>query len=156
MLRLEHVTKHYKGFDLDCSMEVRPGCVTGLIGKNGAGKSTTFKAILGLIRPEGGSIQVFKKPSESLSLQDKEEIGTVLSDSGFSGYLTVKELIPVLCAMYPNFQKDDFLRKCEEFSIPRYFCILIQSTSCSSSATSPSCFLLYPRLRFPMTSTLTG
>lgn len=118
MLRLEHVTKHYKGFDLDCSMEVRPGCVTGLIGKNGAGKSTTFKAILGLIRPEGGSIQVFKKPSESLSLQDKEEIGTVLSDSGFSGYLTVKELIPVLCAMYPNFQKDDFLRKCEEFSIP--------------------------------------
>ncbi|EOS41102.1 hypothetical protein C808_00271 [Lachnospiraceae bacterium M18-1] len=118
MLRLEHVTKHYKGFDLDCSMEVRPGCVTGLIGKNGAGKSTTFKAILGLISPEGGSIQIFKKPSGSLSLQDKEQIGTVLSDSGFSGYLTVKELIPVLCAMYPNFQKDDFLRKCEEFSIP--------------------------------------
>jgi ABC-2 type transport system ATP-binding protein len=99
-------------------MEVRPGCVTGLIGKNGAGKSTTFKAILGLISPEGGSIQIFKKPSGSLSLQDKEQIGTVLSDSGFSGYLTVKELIPVLCAMYPNFQKDDFLRKCEEFSIP--------------------------------------
>ena len=118
MLRLEHVTKHYKGFDLDCSMEVRLGCVTGLIGKNGAGKSTTFKAILGLISPEGGSIQIFKKPSGSLSLQDKEQIGTVLSDSGFSGYLTVKELIPVLCAMYPNFQKDDFLRKCEEFSIP--------------------------------------
>ena len=118
MLRLEHVTKHYKGFDLDCSMEVRPGCITGLIGKNGAGKSTTFKAILGLISPEGGSIQIFKKPSGSLSLQDKEQIGTVLSDSGFSGYLTVKELIPVLCAMYPNFQKDDFLRKCEEFSIP--------------------------------------
>ena len=87
-------------------------------GKNGAGKSTTFKAILGLISPEGGSIQIFKKPSGSLSLQDKEQIGTVLSDSGFSGYLTVKELIPVLCAMYPNFQKDDFLRKCEEFSIP--------------------------------------
>ena len=118
MLRLEHVTKHYKGFDLDCSMEVRLGCVTGLIGKNGAGKSTTFKAILGLISPEGGSIQIFKKPSGSLSLQDKEQIGTVLSDSGFSGYLTVKELIPVLCAMFPNFQKDDFLRKCVEFSIP--------------------------------------
>lgn len=118
MLRLEHVTKHYKGFDLDCSMEVRPGCVTGLIGKNGAGKSTTFKAVLGLITPEGGSIQVFGKSARALDRRDKEQIGTVLSDSGFSGYLTVTELVPVLCAMYPDFQKEDFLRKCEEFSIP--------------------------------------
>lgn len=118
MLRLEHVTKHYKGFDLDCSMEVRPGCVTGLIGKNGAGKSTTFKAILGLINPEGGSIRVFGKSAKALDLRDKEQIGTVLSDSGFSGYLTVKELIPVLSAMYPEFQKKEFLRKCEKFAIP--------------------------------------
>ncbi len=118
MLRLEHVTKHYKGFDLDCSMEVRPGCVTGLIGKNGAGKSTTFKAVLGLITPEGGSIQVFGKSARALDRRDKEQIGTVLSDSGFSGYLTVTELVPVLCAMYPDFQKEDFLKKCEEFSIP--------------------------------------
>ncbi len=118
MLRLEHVTKHYKGFDLDCSMEVRPGCVTGLIGKNGAGKSTTFKAILGLINPEGGSIRVFGKSAKALDLRDKEQIGTVMSDSGFSGYLTVKELIPVLSAMYPEFQKKEFLRKCEKFAIP--------------------------------------
>lgn len=118
MLRLEHVTKHYKGFDLECSMEVRPGCVTGLIGKNGAGKSTTFKAVLGLIAPEGGSIRIFGKPAGKLDIQEKEQIGTVLSDSGFIGYLTVKELIPVLSAMYPDFQKEEFLRKCEEFSIP--------------------------------------
>ena len=70
MLRLEHVTKHYKGFDLDCSMEVRPGCITGLIGKNGAGKSTTFKAVLGLINPEGGSIRVFGKSAKALDLRD--------------------------------------------------------------------------------------
>lgn len=118
MLRLEHVTKHYKGFDLDCSMEVRPGCITGLIGKNGAGKSTTFKAVLGLINPEGGSIRVFGKSAKALDLRDKEQIGTVLSDSGFSGYLTVKELIPVLSALYPEFQKKEFLRKCEKFAIP--------------------------------------
>ena len=46
MLRLTKVRKEYEGFSLDCSLKVQEGCVTGLIGKNGAGKSTTFKAIL--------------------------------------------------------------------------------------------------------------
>ena len=49
MLKLDKVKKHYKEFELDCSLEVQAGCVTGLIGKNGAGKSTTFKLVLGLI-----------------------------------------------------------------------------------------------------------
>ena len=53
MLKLEQVKKQYKNFTLDCSLEVRPGCITGLIGQNGAGKSTTFKAALGLIRTDG-------------------------------------------------------------------------------------------------------
>ena len=44
MLKLEQVKKQYKNFTLDCSLEVRPGCITGLIGQNGAGKSTTLKA----------------------------------------------------------------------------------------------------------------
>ena len=44
MLKLERVKKQYKNFTLDCSLEVRQGCITGLIGQNGAGKSTTFKA----------------------------------------------------------------------------------------------------------------
>ena len=47
MLKVEHLKKHYKDFDLDCSFSVAPGTVTGLIGRNGAGKSTAYKAILG-------------------------------------------------------------------------------------------------------------
>lgn len=54
MLSLKEVEKHYDGFDLQCSMEVQKGCITGLIGKNGAGKTTAFKAVLGLIRKDGG------------------------------------------------------------------------------------------------------
>ena len=46
MLSLKEVEKHYDGFDLQCSMEVQKGCITGLIGKNGAGKTTAFKAVL--------------------------------------------------------------------------------------------------------------
>lgn len=61
MLKLEQVKKQYKNFTLDCSLEVRQGCITGLIGQNGAGKSTTFKAALGLIRTDGGTMEVFGK-----------------------------------------------------------------------------------------------
>lgn len=118
MIKLENVKKHYKDFDLECSMEVRPGCVTGLIGKNGAGKSTTFKAILGLIASDGGSVQVFGKPVRELGKQDREKLGVVLSDSGFNGSLAIQDLLPVLGTMYPDFQKEEFLRRCESFSLP--------------------------------------
>ena len=67
MLKISHLQKHYRGFSLDCSMEVQPGMITGLIGRNGSGKSTTFKALLGLIHPDGGDIDVFWKRQKSLS-----------------------------------------------------------------------------------------
>ena len=67
MLKISHLQKHYRGFSLDCSMEVQPGMITGLIGRNGSGKSTTFKALLGLIHPDGGEIEVFVKRQKSLS-----------------------------------------------------------------------------------------
>ncbi len=118
MLRLSKVKKEYKGFQLDCTLEVQEGCVTGLIGKNGAGKSTTFKAILGLISTDGGSIEIFGKPVSEMKIRDREDIGVVMSDSGFSGYLTVRDLIPVLKSMYTNFQEEEFRRQCEKFRIP--------------------------------------
>lgn len=118
MLRLNKVRKEYKGFQLDCTLEVQEGRVTGLIGKNGAGKSTTFKAILGLVKTDGGAIEIFGKPFHEIGNQDKEDIGVVMSDAGFSGYLTVQDLIPMLKNLYRNFQEEEFCRKCKEFRLP--------------------------------------
>lgn len=118
ILKLENVEKHYGQFDLKCSLELQDGCVTGLIGQNGAGKSTTFKAILGLIHVDGGKIEVLGKDVKELTKEDRENIGVVLSDSGFSGYLTVNDIIPILSSMYTTFPKNDFQKKCRQFSIP--------------------------------------
>lgn len=118
MLRLNRVKKEYKGFQLDCTLEVQKGRVTGLIGKNGAGKSTTFKAVLGLIGVDGGSIEIFGKPLNKIGIRDKEEIGVVMSDAGFSGYLTIRDLVPMLRNLYTDFQEEEFLRRCREFQLP--------------------------------------
>ena len=118
MLKLDKVKKQYEGFELNCSMEVPAGCVTGLIGKNGAGKSTTFKMILGLLYPDSGTIEMFGKPVGQLEPLDKEKIGTVLADSGFSAYLMIKDIIPVLAGMYKDFNREDFMIKCGQFDLP--------------------------------------
>ena len=118
MLTLRNVEKHYKDFDLNCSLDVYPGCITGLIGKNGAGKTTAFKAVLGLIKRDGGEVELFGKPAESIDTKDRENIGVVLSGSGFSGYLSVQDLLPVLDCMYTDFRKDDFVRQCNRFRLP--------------------------------------
>lgn len=116
LVELENVQKHYDQFDLHCSMHVQEGCVTGLIGQNGAGKSTTFKAILDLIKIDSGKIKIFNK--DSLSINDKENIGVVLFDGGFSEYLTINQIIPILEAMYKKFSKSDFVKQCQRFQLP--------------------------------------
>ena len=117
-LVLDNVQKKYKTFELNMSLTLEPGTITGLIGRNGAGKSTTFKAILGLIRLTGGKVLIDGKEPKDLKAADKEDIGVVLSESGFSGYMTVKDVIATMNAMYKKFDKADFIAKCEHFSIP--------------------------------------
>ncbi len=118
MLRLENVRKKYKDFGMDVTMEVKPGRVTGLIGRNGAGKTTAFKAALGLIRTEGGEISMLGKPLSKLSEKDRERIGVVLSDSGFSGYLKIKDLVVILRNLYSGFDEEYFTGKCKSFGLP--------------------------------------
>ena len=94
------------------------GSSTILIGENGTGKSTIFKALLGLILRENGTIQIMGKDIDELSAEDKQKIGVVLNDSGFSGYLTIKDIVPILTHMYPLFEKEIFLQQCNSFGLP--------------------------------------
>lgn len=118
MVKLENVKKQYQDFCLECSLEIPTGQVTGIIGRNGAGKTTAFKAMLGLIKIDGGSVELFGKDGRTLSAKDRERIGTVLADSGFCGYLTIKDYVPMLAAMYKDFSKEKFVSECERMGLP--------------------------------------
>lgn len=118
LIKLENVEKKYAGFHLNCSMEVPEGSITAFIGPNGAGKSTTFKSILGLVRPDGGRIELFGKSMEDITAKDREQFGVALAESGFSSYLRIQDIVPVLSHMYPDFHKEEFLEKCRRFDLP--------------------------------------
>ena len=118
LLRLDGVKKQYGGFRLDCSIQVQEGYVTGIIGANGAGKSTIFKAILGLIKPDGGKIEFLGKDSRELTVLDRQQIGVVLSENTFSDQLTIMDVAAVMGATYKKFDRRRFLEKCELYRLP--------------------------------------
>ena len=118
MLKINQLKKQYKNFNLNCSMEVKEGMITGFIGPNGSGKSTTLKAVLGLISIDEGEIQIFGKDVKDIKPEDKEKIGVVLSDSGFSRYLTVKDIKAILKNTYTAFDEQLFTNYIEKYQLP--------------------------------------
>lgn len=114
MVVIDKLQKKYKGFELNVSMNIKEGAVTGLIGKNGAGKSTTIKAILGLITPDAGSVKVMGKEPGT----DMEAIGVAISDSGMSMLLTINDVTHIMRATYPKFEEESFTEKCKKFELP--------------------------------------
>ena len=118
LLKLENVKKTYGSFELDCTMEIKRGQVTGLIGRNGAGKSTTFKSVLGLIYPDSGDIEMFGKKLSEITPEDKEQLGVVLAEANACEMFTAKDLLPVLKAMYKHFSEREYLERCKQYDIP--------------------------------------
>ena len=70
MVKVENLVKNYGDFRLDLSLEIPDGTVSGIVGKSGAGKSTTIKAILGLIKPDAGQVTINGTEASMLTLPE--------------------------------------------------------------------------------------
>lgn len=118
MVSMVSAIKQYGDYKLDISLEIPAGRVTGLVGKNGAGKSTTIKMILGLVAPDAGEVKVFGQDARKLSLENKERMGIALAEAGFSKFFAPNDIMLIMKKMYKNFDADLFTRRCKEFDIP--------------------------------------
>ena len=118
LINMKDAVKTYSDFRMNCSLELDEGRITGLIGRNGAGKSTAMGAILGLFRTESGEITVLGKRPQELMPDDRRRIGVTLSEGGFSEYLKAEAIAAVYEAMYPGVSKEKFLEMLRKNSLP--------------------------------------
>lgn len=118
MIIMQDVRKKYGDYEFRMSMEIPHGRITGLVGKNGAGKSTAIKLMLGLAKPDSGSISVLGSAGRELSPAVKQKIGVSLAESGFSSQLSIEDMKHILSKMYREFDRQLFTKQCEKMKLP--------------------------------------
>ena len=119
-LELHGVTKEYAGFALhDLTFSLPMGCILGLIGENGAGKSTTIKLILDAARPSRGDIRVLGRDNRDDFRQTKEDLGVVLDEASFPDGITVSQVDAIMKHVYRNWESKTFYDHIARFSLPR-------------------------------------
>jgi len=99
---LEHLVKSYGPVAAvrDLSLSISPGSSVALLGPNGAGKSTTIDMMLGLSRPDAGSVRLFgRSPSEAVRAG---LVGGMLQTGSLIGYVSVRELVTMVASLYPH------------------------------------------------------
>lgn len=105
-IEIKDLCKAYPGFSLEnLNLTLPSGCIMGLIGENGAGKSTTIKLILDIIQRDSGSITVLGKNNQDDFRCTKEDIGVVLDEAGFPEALNAKQINKVMKNVYKNWDE---------------------------------------------------
>ena len=117
-IEVRNLTKEYENFKLEnVSFNVGKGTIMGFIGENGAGKSTTIKAILNLIKKDNGLITVLGKEINRNEKGIKNELGIVLNDGNFNEKLNVKAINKIMKNIYKRWDDDVFYKYIETFNI---------------------------------------
>ena len=117
-LEVRGLSKTYPAFTLkDVSFDVPQGAVVGFIGRNGAGKSTTLKSVLGLVHPDGGDVRFFGQDVRQHEREFKEQIGVVLGGIDFYPKKKVGTITDVTRRFYNNWDETKYRHYLELFHI---------------------------------------
>ena len=118
-LEIINLKKSYPGFTLDnLNLTLPSGCIMGLIGENGAGKSTTIKLILDMIHKDSGTIRILGKDNTDGIELTKEDIGVVLDEVGIPECLTVKQVGKVMKNTFRNWNDAEYARLIQKLALP--------------------------------------
>ena len=114
-LEIRGLTKRRGDFALQgLDLTLPAGCIMGLIGENGAGKSTTIRLILNGLRRDGGTIAVYGKDNRAMTALDREDIGVVLDEVGLPEYMNAQQIGRMMAGIFTHWQPEvyrDYLRR---------------------------------------------
>lgn len=116
-IEIRHLKKSYRDFTLSIDkLDIPQGCIMGLIGSNGAGKSTMIKSILDLIRTDSGEIFINGRSSREAAA--REDIGVVFDELRFPQVFTAESVRLVMKGIYRNWDDALFAHYKETFALP--------------------------------------
>lgn len=123
LLEVTGLVKRYEGFTLEgVSLSLEPGCVIGLVGSNGAGKTTVLKSVLGLVLPDGGSVRLLGEevfPGGGASDRVKQRVGVVFDTCAFPGDCRVADVAAMGRALFDNWDGARWDELARRFALPR-------------------------------------
>jgi ABC-2 type transport system ATP-binding protein len=110
VIEIDHLTKYYGSREIirDLSLKVPPGSIYGFLGRNGMGKTTTIRILLGLEDPTRGRTRVFGEDSQKLSPATRARIGYLPEGHHVYGWMTVKECGSFQASFFPKWNQDIF------------------------------------------------
>jgi len=118
-LTIKGLTKKYNDFVLDdVSFNVPRGAIVGLIGENGAGKSTTINAVLSLIKKDAGVISILGKQNDEIDSSIHNRIGVVFDGNNFHDGLSPKKLNKIFKNIYSEWDEAEYFTLLEKLSLP--------------------------------------
>ncbi len=118
-IEIKNLTKSFPGFTLNnLNLTLPGGCILGLIGENGAGKSTTIKLILDIIHKDSGSITILGRDNTENILLTKEEVGVVMDEIGIPECLTVKQIGNVMAHTFRNWDASAYQALVQRMDLP--------------------------------------
>ena len=119
-LELRHVSRRLGDFELrDVNLTLPKGCILGLVGENGAGKSTTIRLLTGELRPDSGTVSVLDaEPGGPDFRAVKERLGVVLDDAWFPEILNARQVGAMMAMTYQNWDAALYESYLTRFSLP--------------------------------------
>lgn len=119
VLEVNGLKKAYKQKQVlqDVTFNVYEGCISGFIGVNGVGKTTTIKMLLGLVKPDAGDIKIFGMDLKQNQRKIKERIGIVFDNGYLYDDLTIKDMAKIISSAYKSWDQKVFQDYMDRFSL---------------------------------------
>ena len=118
-LEIKNLTKSFSGFKLDnLSLTLPSGCIMGLIGENGAGKSTAIKLILDMLHKDSGTIKILGRENQENIYLTKEDIGVVMDEVGIPECLNAKQVGKIMSYTFCNWNDEEYENYLKKLSVP--------------------------------------